>query len=166
MRKPVKIILIILSVSVVVLAALYLVWGCGPVRKLPVTSQQTETPAAPCLDGVSWLELPGEWRSEAEHCLTHYAEMEGRLQRNYTVLYDEDTYTSYWVAYPLCHSHTTTGREEIWGYDPKLPEDVQVQVDINLKYAGYIKRQMQQVAQLKVPLLAEAKWGESWYEAK
>lgn len=128
MRKPVKIILIILSVSVVVLAALYLVCGCGPVKKLPVTSQQTETPAAPCLDGVSWLELPGEWRSEAEHCLTHYAEMEGRLQRNYTVLYDEDTFTSYWVAYPLCHSHTTTGREEIWGYDPKLPEDVQTSV--------------------------------------
>ena len=32
---------------------------------------------------------------------------------------------------------------------PDLPEDVQVQVDINLKYAGYIKRQMQQVAQFK-----------------
>ena len=32
---------------------------------------------------------------------------------------------------------------------PKLPEDVQVQVDINLKYEGYIKRQMQQVAQFK-----------------
>ena len=32
---------------------------------------------------------------------------------------------------------------------PNLPEDVQVQVDINLKYVGYIKRQMQQVAQFK-----------------
>ena len=32
---------------------------------------------------------------------------------------------------------------------PDLPDDVQVQVDINLKYAGYIKRQMQQVAQFK-----------------
>ena len=32
---------------------------------------------------------------------------------------------------------------------PELPEDVQVQVDINLKYEGYIKRQMQQVAQFK-----------------
>ena len=32
---------------------------------------------------------------------------------------------------------------------PNLPEDVQVQVDINLKYACYIKRQMQQVAQFK-----------------
>ncbi|MBQ7795284.1 MAG: tRNA uridine-5-carboxymethylaminomethyl(34) synthesis enzyme MnmG [Lachnospiraceae bacterium] len=32
---------------------------------------------------------------------------------------------------------------------PNLPEDVQKQVDINLKYAGYIKRQLQQVAQFK-----------------
>ena len=32
--------------------------------------------------------------------------------------------------------------------------------------ASLISQQMQQVAQLKVPLLAEAKWGKSWYEAK
>lgn len=32
---------------------------------------------------------------------------------------------------------------------PVLPEDVKKQVDINLKYAGYIKRQMQQVIQFK-----------------
>lgn len=32
---------------------------------------------------------------------------------------------------------------------PKLPEDVQEQVNINIKYEGYIKRQMQQVAQFK-----------------
>ena len=29
-----------------------------------------------------------------------------------------------------------------------------------------ISEQMEQVAKLKVPLLAEAKWGKSWYEAK
>lgn len=32
--------------------------------------------------------------------------------------------------------------------------------------AALISKQMQQVAELKVPLLAEAKWGKSWYEAK
>ena len=32
--------------------------------------------------------------------------------------------------------------------------------------SNLISQQMQQVAQLKVPLLAEAKWGESWYDAK
>lgn len=32
--------------------------------------------------------------------------------------------------------------------------------------AALISSQMEQVAQLKAPLLAEAKWGNSWYEAK
>ena len=32
--------------------------------------------------------------------------------------------------------------------------------------AELVSQQMQQVAQLSVPLLAEAKWGKSWYEAK
>lgn len=32
---------------------------------------------------------------------------------------------------------------------PQLPEDVQEQININIKYEGYIKRQMQQVAQFK-----------------
>ena len=32
--------------------------------------------------------------------------------------------------------------------------------------ADLISQQMEQVAQLEVPLLAEAKWGSSWYEAK
>ena len=32
--------------------------------------------------------------------------------------------------------------------------------------ANLISREMEQVAELKVPLLAEAKWGKSWYEAK
>ncbi len=32
---------------------------------------------------------------------------------------------------------------------PELPEDVQIQVNINIKYEGYLKRQMQQVAQFK-----------------
>ena len=33
--------------------------------------------------------------------------------------------------------------------EPELPEDVAEQVNINIKYAGYIKRQKQQVAQFK-----------------
>lgn len=32
--------------------------------------------------------------------------------------------------------------------------------------AALVSARMENVAQLKVPLLAEAKWGESWYEAK
>jgi len=34
------------------------------------------------------------------------------------------------------------------------------------KVATLISREMEQVAKLDVPLIAEAKWGKSWYEAK
>lgn len=42
----------------------------------------------------------------------------------------------------------------------ECPEELATQV------AELISHHMEQVAQLKVPLLAEAKWGKSWYEAK
>ena len=131
MKKSLKIILIVLLLLVAVATVVYMVTGCGAIyknTKSPSIQQTEVTAEMPSANGTSWLELPGEWSMEAEQCLTHYALMEGRMQRNYTALYDEDTYTSYWVAYPLCSSHTTTGREEIWGYDPKVSEDVQTSV--------------------------------------
>ena len=42
----------------------------------------------------------------------------------------------------------------------ECPEEIAPQV------AECISHEMEQVAQLRVPLLAEAKWGKSWYEAK
>ena len=42
----------------------------------------------------------------------------------------------------------------------ECPEDIAPQV------ACLVSEQMQHVAQLSVPLIAEAKWGKSWYEAK
>ena len=43
---------------------------------------------------------------------------------------------------------------------------VECPVEIAEQVAKRISVEMEQVAQLKVPLLAEAKWGNSWYEAK
>ena len=42
----------------------------------------------------------------------------------------------------------------------ECPEEIAPQV------AALISREMAHVAELKVPLLAEAKWGKSWFEAK
>ena len=132
MNKTLKVILIILLVIAVGSLVAYLVCSCGPTKKVTSAPPAEQTPAAnseaPSINSTSWLELPGQWRSDAEHAVTHYALMEGRQQRNYTVLYDEDTFTSYWVAYPLCASHVTTGREEVWGYDPKVSKEVQTSV--------------------------------------
>ena len=71
-----------------------------------------------------WLELP----AGGNDGLTHWAEMGGRRQRNYTMLYDPSVYASYWVAYPLCASHLGSGRTETWAYDPSLKIEQQTKV--------------------------------------
>jgi DNA polymerase-1 len=43
---------------------------------------------------------------------------------------------------------------------------VECPAEIAQQVAELVSLQMQQVAELSVPLLAEAKWGKSWYEAK
>lgn len=109
------------------LILLFLGFACtfvyGQTRESAEPGSVQERPVSPV-----WLELPGAERNGAEYRVTHYAQMEGRRQRNYTVLYDPDTFASYWVAYPLCHSHMTSGREEIWDYDPKVGRHHQTSV--------------------------------------
>ena len=43
---------------------------------------------------------------------------------------------------------------------------VECPAEIAAEVAELISREMEQVAELRVPLVAEAKWGSSWYEAK
>lgn len=95
---------------------------------VPTQDDEAQNETAQVPSGPKWLELPGAEELDAEYRVTHYAEMEGRKQRNYTILYDEDTYVSYWVAYPLCHSHLTSGREEVWAYDAIVPKSSQTSV--------------------------------------
>ena len=84
-----------------------------------------------------WLELPGYSASALAgttssslsdlYYVTHKAQMGGREQRNYTCLYDPEMYASYFVAYPLCKDHLSSGRNDVWGlFDPEVPTDKQV----------------------------------------
>lgn len=86
---------------------------------------------------AGWLEMPayttggmsGTTTSSLSdlYCVTHKATMGGTEQRNYTILYDPEMYASYWVAYPLCSDHLSTGRADPWGlFDPKVPASKQV----------------------------------------
>ena len=80
----------------------------------------------------AWLEMPSWTASSLTgtttsslsdlYSITHKALMGGRIQRNYSMLYDPETYSSYWVAYPLCKDHITTGRKDSWAYDPQVPD--------------------------------------------
>ena len=80
----------------------------------------------------AWLETPAPRQQDSTLLArTHYVTsvMDScALERNYSLLYDPATYTSYWVAYPLCKAHLSTGREDSWAYDPSLPDSLQTSV--------------------------------------
>lgn len=81
----------------------------------------------------SWLELPAKSAENPDYyCNVHRASFEGRIQRNYSYLYDALKHTSYWVAYPLFTANTVGKRKDNWGpKDPKVPEEKQTK----LKYS-------------------------------
>ena len=141
MSKGLKVIFTLLLVLFVVLAVCYVFHSCGVTRKSSeVNHQETgevdsvgltqPDSVVTKLDNPAWMELPAPVAmDETLYMVTHTAQMQGSLQRNYTILYDEDLYAALWVAYPLCASHTSFGREESWGYDPHVPNSSQTNVN-------------------------------------
>ena len=132
MNKTLRIIFGVLLALSLVLALCHVLHSCGVMTKSPVQPQQTDglTVAEPVLEDPAWMELPApSLMDKSLHVVTHTAQMQGRLQRNYTILYDDDLYAALWVAYPLCASHTASGRDEAWGYDPHVPKLSQTNVN-------------------------------------
>ncbi len=99
------------------------------------TPDPTPGDGQPANGQTHWLEMPGTQLvgEPGMYCVTHHASMNGKSQRNYTLLYDSDMLTSYWVAYPLCSSHMGSGRKENWAFDPKIPQDKQTSVKSGYK---------------------------------
>ena len=125
MNKSTKLILVIAVVLSLSLLLYFLFASRASASSSDSDPQQTVSSG-----GTSgWLELPAYKIGErGRYVVTHTAQMGGRTQRNYTVLYDEESYTALWVAYPLCADHISTGREETWGYDPHIPVSSQTSV--------------------------------------
>ena len=94
------------------------------------TPQPNPSEGKPANGQTHWLEMPDGYLvgGDGMYCVTHRAKMNGRSERNYTILYDSNMYTSYWVAYPLCQGHMGSGRKEDWQYDPLIPENKQTSV--------------------------------------
>lgn len=137
MKKGAKIILAVVLVVLLVLLLLYLFNSCSTSKKAAVKAEAPKAEARSLgPEGqMPWLELPAMGETDATcHVVTHRAEMGGRSQRNYTYLYDEDLYAAYWVAYPLCADHMSSGREEDWSYDPSI--DVAVQTSVRSGYGA------------------------------
>ncbi len=127
---------ILICIAVLLCLALVLCYVCRSSGTVKDTTKVTVPQGADDVmseQQVPWMELPATSSlGDSRTVVTHTAHMEGREQRNYTILYDEDLYAALWVAYPLCLSHTSSGREETWGYDPRVPKSSQTSVK-----AGY-----------------------------
>lgn len=94
------------------IAALYLMQACGH-------KQLTGTGSWPL-----WPELPAIVCDADDRFICH----EAGSRRNYSMLYDPESLSASWVAYPLCAADMSSGREESWAYDPKVPLDEQTDV--------------------------------------
>lgn len=80
------------------------------------------------------MELPAE-RSDNAYPNAVECKIEYDGERNYTILYDKDTYTSMWVAYPLESKHMgSLSRPSSWNYNPKIAE--KDQVNLSSTYEG------------------------------
>lgn len=90
---------------------------------------ESKTSISPVVD-EDWLELPGAVSGVNYEVKTYYVSS----LRNYTHLYDKDTYTSLWTAYPLNASYMgSEPRPGKWLYSTLIDERHQV----NLKHHSY-----------------------------
>ena len=107
-------------------------------------SFDTAAPSAsqtPAVAGKDWLELPGASAaldSSRYPVNTYYSG-----DRNYTHLYDTQTYTSLWTAYPLNSSHMgDLSRPGSWSYSPSIDNSYQVNLCSNSYDDGYSRGHM------------------------
>ena len=70
---------------------------------------------APAL-GKSWLEMPAVLTGTAMENATVWTVYNGST-RNYTIAYDTNKYTTYWVAYNIKSSYLGSGSGSGWDYD-------------------------------------------------
>ena len=130
-KKILKFVLIIALVAVVVLVVVLCLRG-NKLAAAPRAVAELDTLVVSVRPAVEadWLELPGAVSCE-NYIVKTYSDS---LVRNYTHLYDKDTYTSLWTAYPLSASYMgSEPRPGKWQYSTSIDVDNQV----NLKNHSY-----------------------------
>lgn len=80
-------------------------------------------------------ESPGDYKayicdtkSDRQLVVTHTYKDNGKVIRNYTMLFDADKKVAVWTSYGMHKSYwrdTDVGRTKTWRYDPAIPEDWQ-----------------------------------------
>ena len=123
--------LIIALVAVVVLVVVLCIRGnkLATAPRIAVDQDTLVVSVRPAVE-ADWLELPGAVSEDRYEIETYY----DSSVRNYTHLYDKETYTSLWTAYPLNASYMgSEARPGKWIYSTSIDEEDQV----NLKNHSY-----------------------------
>ncbi len=71
----------------------------------------------------NWSELPSRIEKDNYMYITHFTEYKGKTIRNFSMCYDTKSYAACWVAFPYhkIYDSGDVGRNDKWGYDPKIP---------------------------------------------
>ena len=137
MKSKKKFIWILIAALVVVAVVVLIVCLRKDKPAAPTAETAPAAEAAPKVDATvkpaveaDWLELPGAVSGE-NYVVKTYSDS---LVRNYTHLYDKETYTSLWTAYPLSASYMgSEPRPGKWLYSTSIDEVHQV----NLRNRSY-----------------------------
>lgn len=93
----------------------------GTVKSATLTQKKKESVPPPTYSG--WMELPAMANIPgSQKFVTHYANINGKRMRNFSMLFDTNERIAYWVAYP--HHSVYLGsqkRTDAWAYDPEIP---------------------------------------------
>ena len=73
---------------------------------------------------------------------TYYDGTSSEADRNYTHLYDKNTYTSLWTAYHLNSDHMGSGRSDDWSFNPDIDRSCQVDLTEGSYNDGYSRGHM------------------------
>lgn len=73
-----------------------------------------------------WPELPADKEDPNYVYAAHYAKMNLKTARNYSLCFDKRLRVAHWVAYPLHAAYIGSGdRTNAWAADPKIPQQYQ-----------------------------------------
>lgn len=87
-----------------------------------------------------WAEIPVLKVNANYQYATHYAKLENKTARNYSICFDKTKKAALWVAYPLHTAYLgSSGRTDAWAFDPIIPAIYQVDC-LNKSYKGNYDR--------------------------
>ena len=89
----------------------------------------------------TWIELPAEKENANYQYVAHYAKLNNKPVRNYSLCFDKTKQAAVGVAYPIHNAYLTGSgsRTDAWAFDPFIPEKFQANC-VDRSYKGSYDR--------------------------